>query len=269
MSHAAKNNDGLDLFCASPPPDLVPDGYGPDVVTVSYALTTPSNSGVGAASATERLLSVTETVVSASRPTLCPPRLLLQSKLVSVNNLREGGGATSLITITVLDRDSTPELNPCINAPGGSGAQVIQVKVISSRYNEPSDLITLRQANASEGSFTGTINISRSSVPGAENDGLVSLEPGDWLRVIYSPPALFLTPRTELIEYVQTMVNCTLRLFPLPVASIGAGGIANMAAKDVSVVGIQGALTIEVRDSDRNADVLTAGESVFRYPPSV
>ena len=73
MSHTVKNNDGLDLFCVSSPPDLVPDGYGPDVVTVSYALTTPSNSGVGAALVTERVR-----------------------------------GATPLVRITVIDRDSTP-----------------------------------------------------------------------------------------------------------------------------------------------------------------
>ena len=240
--HAGSNDAALDLFCASPPPGLVSDGRGPDYVTITY-----ESAQNGA------ITSNSPQALSARSPTLCPPDLLLQSGVISV----VGPGSAQAFSITVVDRDLAPQLNPDLSAAGSAGQEPVRVKVVSSRIDEPSDTILLQQASAEEGAFTGFINISQAIVPGAENDGLVRVEPGDTLQLIYFP-AHYIRPRNPVVRHVRAWNNCSLRLLPVPVPSLEPSAPAK---RDVSVVGMGRQLTIEVVDPDQNLDVHQTGEN--------
>lgn len=166
---------------------------------------------------------------------------------------------TESILISVIDRDVTPELNVLINAPGGAGEQTVRVKVVSSRADEPSDVVTLLQANASEGSFTGFINVSDAVRPGAQDDGVVHLLPGDTLQAIYTP-ALFLVPRDPVVQHVRTWINASVRLSPGPAAAVGP--LLNLPARDVSLVPLEGVLALQLTDKDQDANVHAAGDTL-------
>jgi len=203
---------------------------------------------------------IAATSLSASSPTLCPAALMLESNVVTVaavlSSGREGSQNMAL-GITVIDRDATLKLNPYLNAGGVGGMQPVRVSVVSSRIDEPSDIITLQQANESEGTFTGVINIS-SVIPGAENDGIVRLEPGNTLQVIYTP-VLYLLPRSTVVQKVRTWVNSSLRLLPLPAAAVGP--VSNRQVRDTSAIQLGGVLTIEVADADQDENTSKAGTS--------
>ena len=204
--------------------------------------------------------------ISASSPTLCPPLLRLGADVVSVGGQ---GNPRESIVISVIDRDVTPELNGLINAAGGAGVQAVRVKVVSSRADEPWDVVTLQQANASEGSFTGVINVSDAVQPGAQDDGIVRLLPGDTLQAIYAP-ALFLVPRHSVVQHVRTWINASLRLSPGPAPAVGP--MLNLPARDVSRVPLEGVLAIQLTDPDQDANVHAAGDTLharlLTYPPN-
>jgi hypothetical protein len=245
--HAASNDGALDLFCASPPLGLEPDGYGRDDVNVTYR--TASFGGVPGSG---------PLTLSASSPSLCPPTMVLSRRVLSVaggRNASHGARWQSSIVVTVTDRDMTPELNRGLTnaedvGDGAAAKALVHVQAVSSRIDEPGDEIPLQQANASLGTFTGLIHVSSSEIPGAENDGIVRLLSGDVLSVFYSPPP-YLRPRVPVVEqHLRTWVNASLVLLP---AAVGGG------PSDVSVVPEGASLTIQVSDADRNIDVSSAG----------
>jgi len=138
--------------------------------------------------------------------------------------------------------------------------QPVRVKVVSSRVDEPWDVITLKHSNVSQGSFTGVINVSAAVIPGAQDDGIVRLQPGDFLQIIYTP-ALFLIARDPIALHVRTWINARLRLEPAPAAAVGP--TLNLPARDVSLVPLDDALAIELTDVDQNVNVLAAGHVLF------
>ncbi len=235
----APHDGALDLFCASPPPGLESDGNGPDHVKVTYEAAPVST------------ISDPE-VLSATSPTLCPPELLLPSTaIIAVAD------SSRPFSITVVDRDLTPHLNPQLQAAGGVGQQPVSVKVVSSRVGEPSDTITLQQASSGDGTFTGIINVSKSVSPGAQDDGIIHLEPGDSFQAIYFPVP-YIQPRSPEVKHVRTWVNCSLRLLPVPAPSLRPSD--ESGENDVSVVPLDEALTIEITDADADRHVLSPGE---------
>jgi len=239
--HAAPHDGALDLFCASTPPGLQPDGRGPDHVKVTYE------------SAPVSTISHPETLTATS-PTLCPPELLLPSAAISVATAAD---SSQPFSITVVDRDLTPLLNPQLQAAGGEGRQPVIVRVVSSRVGEPSDTITLQQASSEDGTFTGIIDISKSVSPGAKDDGIIRLEPGDSFQAIYFPVP-YIHPRSPEVKQVRTWVNCSLRLLPVPAPSLRPSG--ESAENDVSVVPLDKTLTIEITDADADNHVASPGE---------
>ena len=72
---------------------------------------------------------------------------------------------------------------------------------------------------------------------------------------------MFIEPRSIIVAHLLTWVNSSVRLFPLPAAAVGPS--AGLGVKDVSLVEMSGALTIEVTDLDQNINVLQTGKSMI------
>ena len=140
----------LDLFCAS-------EGYGSDAVTVSYMVASTINMG--------------PSTLSVSRHMACAPSLVLNMSVMAVSAV----AGVDTLGITVTDTDVTE--------------QELTVKALSSRIQEPSDVVKLTRAGLPAGTFTGAMQVGKGVVPGAVDDGVVRLDPGDTLQVIYNPVA--------------------------------------------------------------------------------
>ena len=201
--HAASNDGALDLFCAS-------EGYGSDVVTVSYMVASTINMG--------------PSTLSVSRHMACAPSLVLNMSVMAVSAV----AGVDTLGITVTDTDVTE--------------QELTVKALSSRIQEPSDVVKLTRAGLPAGTFTGAMQVGKGVVPGAVDDGVVRLEPGDTLQVIYNTVAW----PNPVVKMLRTWVNCSLQLLPRP-----------PAVADVCLVDLGGQLTVFLDDSDQNQDPST------------
>ena len=154
----------------------------------------------------------------------CAPSLVLNKSVMAVS---AAAGVDSL-GITVTDTDVIE--------------QELTVKALSSRIQEPSDVVKLTRAGLPAGTFTGAMQVGKGVVPGAVDDGVVRLEPGDTLQVIYKPVAW----PNPVVKMLRTWVNSSLQLLPRP-----------PAAADVCLVDLGGQLTVFLDDSDQNQDPST------------